>query len=60
MGKKKKTLWVPEFSIGFLISFKNLEDRDNFIDSDKYKELAGLANVSAIKGKGRLVNFSNP
>ena len=60
MVKKTKTQWVPENSIGFLISFKSLEERDHFIDSEVFKELAGMANVSAIKNKGRLVNFSNP
>jgi len=58
--QKRKVLHLPKFSAGFYISFQSLKDRDEFIDSAKFKNLIGEATVAAKKYNGKPKSFWNP
>ena len=57
---KRASKHVPKNSIGIIISFKNLEDRNAFVETDDYKMLVGRADVKAKKANGKLTTFWNP
>ncbi len=57
---KRASRHVPKNSIGVIISFKKIEDRNVFVETDDYKMLIGEADVIAKKAGGKLTTFWNP